>query len=57
MKFTFSKDFRESNYRACLKEIGVLIDRLRIDSGCSIKPLMGSVHIGHSALKGVCLAR
>ena len=57
MKFTFSKDFRESYYRAFLKEIGVLIDRLRVDSGCSIKPLMGSVHIGHSALKGVCLAK
>ena len=56
MKYTFSKDFLASNYRACLKEIGVLIDRLRIESGCSMKPLMSSVHIGHSALKGVCLA-
>lgn len=57
MKYTFSKDFREADYRACLKEIGALIDSFRVDSGSSIKPLMSSVHIGHSSLKGVCQAK
>lgn len=57
MKYTFSKAFREADYRACLKEIGALIDSLRVESGCSVKPLMGSVHIGHSALKGVYPAK
>ena len=57
MKYTFSKAFREEDYRACLKEIGALIDCLRVESGCSVKPLMSSVHICHSALKGVYPAK
>lgn len=57
MKFTFSKDFQAEEYRLCLEEIGALIERLRVESGCSVKPLMASVHIGHSALKGVYEAR
>lgn len=57
MKFTFSKDFQVEKYQNCLKEIGALIDRLRVESGCSVKPLMQGVHIGYSALKGVYMAK
>lgn len=57
MKFTFSKDFQAEKYQNCLKEIGALIERLRVESGCSVKPLMQTVHIGHSAMKGVYKAK
>lgn len=57
MKFTFSKDFQAEKYQNCLEEIGVLIKRLRVESGCSVKPLMSAVHIGHTALKGVYKAK
>lgn len=57
MKYSFSNDFRAAEYGRCLEEIGALIERLRKESGCSVKPLMQSVHIGHSALKGVYRAK
>lgn len=57
MKFTFSKDFQAEKYESCLEEIGALIEKLRVESGCSVKPLMSSVHIGHSMLKGVYEAK
>lgn len=57
MKFTFSKDFQAETYQNCLEEIGALIERLRVESGCSVKPLMSAVHIGHAALKGVYEAK
>lgn len=41
----------------CFEQIGALIERLRVESGCSVKPLMKGVHIGHSALKGVYMAK
>lgn len=57
MKYSFSKDFEEAHYRACLEEIGVLIERLRKESGCSVKPLMASVRMGHRMLKKVYQAK
>lgn len=57
MKFTFSKDFKEAEYQKCLEEIGALIERFRVESGCSVKPLMDSVHIGHSSSKRVYMAK
>ena len=57
MKFTFSKDFQAEKYQNCLEEIGALIETFRVESGCSVKPLMSAVHIGHTALKGVYMAR
>lgn len=57
MKYSFSKDFETDRYTACLEEIGVLIERLRKESGCSVKPLMASVHISHLMLKKVCQAK
>ena len=53
MRFSFSKDFKVTEYQQCLEEIGTLIERFRVESGCSVKPLMTAIHIGHSALKGV----
>ena len=57
MKNSFSEDFEAERYRACLKEIGGLIERLRKESGCSVKPLMATVHIGHAMLKKVYQAK
>ena len=57
MKYSFSKDFEADRYKSCLKEFGLLIEQLRKESGCSVKPLKASVHIGHSMLKGVCPAK
>ena len=54
MKFTFSKDFETDRYTACLAEIGQLIEQLRKESGCSMKPVLASVHISHLSAKGVC---
>lgn len=56
MKFTFSKHFEEERYKACLEEMGLLLEQLRKESGCSMKPLMRSVHISHQIAKKVCLA-
>ena len=56
MKYSFSKDFETDRYTACLVEIGLLIEQLRKESGCSMKPLMASVHISHLMLKRVCQA-
>ena len=56
MKYSFSKDFETDRYTECLAEIGLLIEQLRKDSGCSMKPLMASVHISHLMLKRVCQA-
>lgn len=56
MKYSFSKDFETDRYTACLAEIGLLIEQLRKESGCSMKPLMASVHISHLMLKRVCQA-
>lgn len=39
-------------YQQYLEDIGALIDGGRVESGCSVKPLMTSVHIGHTILKG-----
>lgn len=54
MLFTFSKDFQAEKYMTCLEEVGTLIEWFRTESGCSVKPLMRIVHIGHGSLKGVC---
>ena len=57
MKYSFSKDFETDRYTECLQEIGMLIEQLRKESGCSVKPMMASVHISHLMLKKVCQAR
>ena len=57
MKYSFSNDFETDSYTACLTEIGQLIEQLRKESGCSMKPLMTSVHISHLMLKRVCQAK
>lgn len=57
MKYSFSEQFEAERYQACLEEIGVLIERLRRESGCSVKPLLTSVHISHRMLKRVCQAK
>lgn len=57
MKYSFSEEFETDRYTACLAEIGVLIEQLRKESGCSMKPLMASVHISHLMLKKVYQAK
>ena len=57
MKYSFSKDFETDRYTACLAEIGLLIEQLRKESGCSMKPMMESVHISHLMLKRVYQAK
>ena len=57
MKYSFSNDFETDRYTACLAEIGQLIEQLRKESGCSMKPLMTSVHISHLMLKRVYQAK
>ena len=57
MRYTFSDDFETDRYKACLEEIGMLIEQLRKESGGSIKPMMASVHVSHMILKRVCLDR
>ena len=56
MKYSFSKNFETVRYTECLAEIGQLIEQLRKESGCSMKPLMASMHISHLMLKRVCQA-
>ena len=57
MKYSFSRDFETDRYTACLTEIGLLIEQLRKECSCSMKPLMESVHISHLMLKRVYQAK
>lgn len=56
MKFTFSKQFRTSDYQSLLHEVGGQLDDLRLFSGCSVKQIMADVHIGHERLKKCSMA-
>lgn len=49
MKYSFSKDFETVRYTECLAEIGQLIEQLRKESGCSMKPLMASEGLGRGS--------
>ena len=41
MKYSFSKDFETVRYTECLAEIGLLIEQLRKESGCSANTCKG----------------
>jgi len=51
MKFSFSKQFRQSEYAALLREIGGLMDDLFTNSGCQVKSSMADLRISHPSLK------
>lgn len=54
MKFSFSDEFEAGRYRSCLEEIAMLIEQLRRESGCPVKPMMSAIHVGHTMIKRVC---
>lgn len=57
MKYLSFVNFEGRCISFVFEEIRVLIEKLSAESGCSVKPLMQGVHIGHSALKGVYMAK
>ncbi len=54
MKFSFYDEFEAGRYRSCLEEIAMLIEQLRRESGCTVKPMMSAIHVGHTMIKRVC---
>ncbi|MGN0874720.1 MAG: hypothetical protein ACI4OZ_05995 [Akkermansia sp.] len=56
MKDSFSEKFEKARYGAFLEELGQLIDRLRVESGCGKKPMKASIHCGYKMLQGVWMA-
>ena len=51
MKFTFSPNFRHSQYCQLLRDLGAEIDTYRLISGTNVRELMSALHISHSILK------
>ena len=51
MRFTFSKDFRQSDYASLLQKMGVLMERLRLNSGSNVKAMMAELHVSHPTLR------
>ena len=54
MKYSFSDEFEAGRYRSCLEEIAMLIEQLRKESGCPVKPMMPALHVGYAMIKRVC---
>lgn len=51
MKFGFSENFRQSDYAALLREVGGLMEWLRVMSGSNVKSMMSDLHVSHPSLK------